>query len=62
MAFNLKLPRDVTNLSRLWGVQTNQHLHSPICMTQVQSRGLYGYLEMMGFLIKLIILSFACCF
>ena len=37
-----------TNTCALWG--------------QVQSCGLFGYLEMKGFLIKMTILLFACCF
>ena len=32
MAFNLEPPKDVTDLFRLWDVQTDQHLRSPICM------------------------------
>jgi hypothetical protein len=32
VAFNLEPPKDVTDLFRLWNVQTDQHLHSLICM------------------------------
>jgi hypothetical protein len=32
VAFNLELPKDVTDLFRLWDVQTDQHLRSLFCM------------------------------
>ena len=32
MAFNLEPPKNITDLFRLWDVQTDQHLCSLICM------------------------------
>jgi hypothetical protein len=60
VGFNLEPPKDLTNLFRVW-VDTNRLILalSDLCVGQVQSFGLFGYLETMIFFIKTTILLFA---
>jgi hypothetical protein len=53
VGFNLEPPKDLTNLFRVW-VDTNRLILalSDLCVGQVQSFGLFGYLETMIFFYK----------
>ena len=60
MGFNLEPPKDLIDLFRVW-VDTNRPIlaFSDLCVGQVQSFGLFDYLETMRFFIKTTILLFA---